>query len=99
MNRTLVERVRCLLSHAGLPASFWGFGAAKMFHTIIYESLDVRHPVLIRKDKVKLDVKNTPVWFLRMMKNKIDDAHGANDVDAPRATKPNEDDQPELPCL
>ncbi|GJR03812.1 putative RNA-directed DNA polymerase [Tanacetum coccineum] len=24
MNRTLVERVRCLLSHAGLPASFWG---------------------------------------------------------------------------
>ncbi|GKF27953.1 putative RNA-directed DNA polymerase [Tanacetum coccineum] len=38
MNRTLVERVRCLLSHAGLPASFWGFGAAKMSHTIIYES-------------------------------------------------------------
>ncbi|GJV58461.1 putative RNA-directed DNA polymerase [Tanacetum coccineum] len=24
MHRTLVERVRCLLSHAGLPASFWG---------------------------------------------------------------------------
>ncbi|GKB70666.1 retrovirus-related pol polyprotein from transposon TNT 1-94, partial [Tanacetum coccineum] len=23
MNRTLVERVRCLLSHAGVPASFW----------------------------------------------------------------------------
>ncbi|GJY87788.1 putative RNA-directed DNA polymerase [Tanacetum coccineum] len=43
MNRTLVERVRCLLSHAGLPASFWGFGAAKMFHTVIYEFLDARH--------------------------------------------------------
>ncbi|KAJ0865779.1 putative RNA-directed DNA polymerase [Helianthus annuus] len=24
MNRTLAERVRCLLSHAGLPNSFWG---------------------------------------------------------------------------
>ncbi|GJR21154.1 putative RNA-directed DNA polymerase [Tanacetum coccineum] len=38
MNRTLVERVR------------W-FGAAKMFHTIIYESLDVRHLCIFRKMK------------------------------------------------
>ncbi|GKF89517.1 retrovirus-related pol polyprotein from transposon TNT 1-94 [Tanacetum coccineum] len=53
MNRTLVERVRCLLSHAGLPASFWG------------EALNTAASVHIPKDKrSKLDVKNNPCVFL-----------------------------------
>nr|GEZ05041.1 retrovirus-related Pol polyprotein from transposon TNT 1-94 [Tanacetum cinerariifolium] len=34
MNRTLVERVRCLLSHAGLPASFWGEALNMAVHVI-----------------------------------------------------------------
>ncbi|GJY36124.1 putative RNA-directed DNA polymerase [Tanacetum coccineum] len=34
MNRTLVERVRCLLSHAGLPASFWGEALNTAVHVI-----------------------------------------------------------------
>ncbi|GKB58406.1 retrovirus-related pol polyprotein from transposon TNT 1-94 [Tanacetum coccineum] len=34
MNRTLVERVRCLLSHAGLPASFWGEVLNMVVHVI-----------------------------------------------------------------
>ncbi|GJX60483.1 hypothetical protein Tco_0291873 [Tanacetum coccineum] len=38
-----ILKAKCLVSHAGLPASFWGFGAAKMFHTVIYEFLDARH--------------------------------------------------------
>ncbi|GJR09097.1 hypothetical protein Tco_0791749 [Tanacetum coccineum] len=46
-----LDRVRCLLSHAGLPASFWGFGAAKMFHTVIYEFLDARHLCIFPKMK------------------------------------------------
>ncbi|GJV43043.1 retrovirus-related pol polyprotein from transposon TNT 1-94 [Tanacetum coccineum] len=45
------KRVRCLLSHAGLPASFWGFGAAKMFHTVIYKFLDARHLCIFPKMK------------------------------------------------
>lgn len=34
MNRTLVERVRCLLSHAGLPGSFWGEALNTAVHII-----------------------------------------------------------------
>ncbi|GJY00148.1 putative RNA-directed DNA polymerase [Tanacetum coccineum] len=34
MNRTLVERVRCLLSHAGLHASFWGEALNTAVHVI-----------------------------------------------------------------
>ncbi|GJZ81343.1 putative RNA-directed DNA polymerase [Tanacetum coccineum] len=34
MNRTLVERVRCLLSHAGLPASFLGEALNMAIHVI-----------------------------------------------------------------
>ncbi|GJU73662.1 urease isoform X1 [Tanacetum coccineum] len=34
MNRTLVERVRCLLSHPGLPASFWGEALNTAVHVI-----------------------------------------------------------------
>ncbi|GJS33328.1 retrovirus-related pol polyprotein from transposon TNT 1-94 [Tanacetum coccineum] len=34
MNRTLVERVRCLLSHAGLPASLWGEALNTTVHVI-----------------------------------------------------------------
>jgi transposase InsO family protein len=34
MNRTLVERVRCLLSHAGLPPSFWGEALNTAVHVI-----------------------------------------------------------------
>ncbi|GKA22209.1 putative RNA-directed DNA polymerase [Tanacetum coccineum] len=34
MNRTLVERVRCLISHAGLPASFWGEALNTAVHVI-----------------------------------------------------------------
>ncbi|GKD29930.1 putative RNA-directed DNA polymerase [Tanacetum coccineum] len=34
MNRTLVERVRCLLLHAGLPASFWGEALNTAVHVI-----------------------------------------------------------------
>ncbi|GJV49100.1 retrovirus-related pol polyprotein from transposon TNT 1-94 [Tanacetum coccineum] len=34
MNRTLVERVRCLLSHAGLPVSFWGETLNTAVHVI-----------------------------------------------------------------
>ncbi|GJT75600.1 putative RNA-directed DNA polymerase [Tanacetum coccineum] len=46
MNRTLVGRVRCLLSHAGLPASFWG------------EALNTTASVHIPKDeRSKHDVK------------------------------------------
>nr|GEV77481.1 retrovirus-related Pol polyprotein from transposon TNT 1-94 [Tanacetum cinerariifolium] len=53
MNRTLVERVRCLLSHAELPASFWG------------EALNTVAFVHIPKDeRSKLDVKTKPSVFL-----------------------------------
>ncbi|KAJ9545871.1 hypothetical protein OSB04_025578 [Centaurea solstitialis] len=34
MNRTLVERVRCLLSHAELPKSFWGEALNTAVHVI-----------------------------------------------------------------
>ncbi|CAH9075454.1 unnamed protein product [Cuscuta epithymum] len=34
MNRTLMERVRCLLSHAGLPNSFWGEALNTAVHVI-----------------------------------------------------------------
>ncbi|GJW86542.1 putative RNA-directed DNA polymerase [Tanacetum coccineum] len=34
-----------------LPASFWGFGAAKMFHTVIYKFLDARHLCIFPKMK------------------------------------------------
>ncbi|CAH9113366.1 unnamed protein product [Cuscuta europaea] len=34
MNRTLMERVRCLLSHAGLPSSFWGEALNTAVHVI-----------------------------------------------------------------
>lgn len=34
MNRTLVERARCLLSHAGLPRSFWGEALNTAVHVI-----------------------------------------------------------------
>ncbi|GJT73746.1 retrovirus-related pol polyprotein from transposon TNT 1-94, partial [Tanacetum coccineum] len=54
MNRTLVERVRCLLSHAGLPASFWG------------EALNTAASVHFTKDEgSKLDVKNKLVCSRR----------------------------------
>ncbi|GJX59461.1 putative RNA-directed DNA polymerase [Tanacetum coccineum] len=55
MNRTLVERVRCLLSHAGLPASFWGEALNMAVHAFVH----------IPKDKrSKLDVKSKPCMFL-----------------------------------
>ncbi|GKF68622.1 putative RNA-directed DNA polymerase [Tanacetum coccineum] len=69
MNRTLVERVRCLLSHAGLPASFWG-EALNMIRRVwsgkdvLYHHLRVfgcKASVHIPKDeRSKLDVKNKP---------------------------------------
>ena len=34
MNRTLVERVRCLLSHAQLPRSFWGEALNTVVHVL-----------------------------------------------------------------
>lgn len=34
MNRTLIERVRCLLSDAGLPLSFWGEALLTVTHVI-----------------------------------------------------------------
>ncbi|CAH9096206.1 unnamed protein product [Cuscuta epithymum] len=34
MNRTLMERVRCLLSHAGLPNTFWGEALNTAVHVI-----------------------------------------------------------------
>ncbi|GJR68618.1 putative RNA-directed DNA polymerase [Tanacetum coccineum] len=34
MNRTLVKRVRCLLSYVGLPASFWGEALNTTVHVI-----------------------------------------------------------------
>ena len=34
MNRTLVERFKCLLSHAGLPNSFWGEALLTAVHVI-----------------------------------------------------------------
>ncbi|GJR63814.1 putative RNA-directed DNA polymerase [Tanacetum coccineum] len=53
MNKTLVERVRCLLSHAGLPASFRG------------KALNMAASVHIPKDeRSKLDVKVKPCVFL-----------------------------------
>ncbi|GJW74762.1 putative RNA-directed DNA polymerase [Tanacetum coccineum] len=89
MNRTLVERVRCLLSHAGLPASFWGFGAAK---NVSYHHLRVfgcKASVHIPKDeRSKLDVKNKPCVFLGY-------EHGADDVDAQE--QPNLDEDIEIP--
>ncbi|GJW79856.1 putative RNA-directed DNA polymerase [Tanacetum coccineum] len=51
MNRTLVKRVRCLLSHAGLPASFWVFGCKASVH-------------IPKDERSKLDVKNKPCVFL-----------------------------------
>ncbi|GJU02467.1 putative RNA-directed DNA polymerase [Tanacetum coccineum] len=53
MNRTLVERVRCLLSQAGFPASFWG------------EALNTVASMHIPKDeRSKVDVKGKPRVFL-----------------------------------
>ncbi|GJX38415.1 putative RNA-directed DNA polymerase [Tanacetum coccineum] len=53
MNRTLVERVRCLLSHAGLPASFWG----EALNTVAFMHIP-------KDERSKLDVKTKPCTFL-----------------------------------
>ncbi|GJX52528.1 putative RNA-directed DNA polymerase [Tanacetum coccineum] len=55
MNRTLVERARCLLSHAGLPASFWG----EALNTAIHASVHIP-----KDERSKLDVKGKPCVFL-----------------------------------
>ncbi|GKB48827.1 putative RNA-directed DNA polymerase, partial [Tanacetum coccineum] len=55
MNRTLVERVRCLLSHAGLPASLWGEALNTAVHAFMHIPKDERS---------KLDVKTKPCMFL-----------------------------------
>ncbi|GKB97559.1 putative RNA-directed DNA polymerase [Tanacetum coccineum] len=72
MNRTLVKRVRCLLSHTGLPASFWGEALNTMIHVInltpyVPLRFDVpdKASVHIPKDeRSKLDVKGKPCAFL-----------------------------------
>ncbi|GJT89191.1 putative RNA-directed DNA polymerase [Tanacetum coccineum] len=111
MNRTLVERVRCLLSHAGLPASFLG------------EALNTAASVHIPKDKrSKLDVKGKPCVFLGYGQDEFgyrlydpvqkklvrsrdvfgddiqnDEEQGADDVDAQEQPNLDEDVHPELP--
>ncbi|CAH9138620.1 unnamed protein product [Cuscuta epithymum] len=55
MNRTLMERVRCLLSHAGLPNSFWGEALNTTVHVInltpcVHLSFDVPDRVWSGKD-------------------------------------------------
>ncbi|GJS24340.1 retrovirus-related pol polyprotein from transposon TNT 1-94 [Tanacetum coccineum] len=68
MNRTLVKRVRCLLSHTGLPASFWGSGhqSQDVSYRLIYEVFGCKEScVHIPKDeRSKLDVKGKPCAFL-----------------------------------
>ncbi|KAL6327382.1 hypothetical protein AAG906_019072 [Vitis piasezkii] len=45
MNRSILERVRCLLSHSKLPRSFWGYSAAELL--FIFQKM--RGPSLIQK--------------------------------------------------
>lgn len=84
MNRTIVERIRCMLSHAKLPKSFWGGGYenGSLFDqpfaiSSFFFSGDV--PERVRTGK---DLSNT--WrflvagfffflFLRMERSKLDD--------------------------
>ncbi|GJW39661.1 putative RNA-directed DNA polymerase [Tanacetum coccineum] len=72
MNRTLVERVRCLLSHAGLPASFWGEALNTAIHVInLTPCVPLRFDVpdrafmhIPKDERSKLDVKTKPCMFL-----------------------------------
>ncbi|GJZ88807.1 putative RNA-directed DNA polymerase [Tanacetum coccineum] len=72
MNRTLVERVRCLVSHAWLPASFWGealntAGLERQRCFIpSFTSFGCKAFMHIPKDeRSKLDVNTKPCMFLR----------------------------------
>ncbi|GJR05427.1 putative RNA-directed DNA polymerase [Tanacetum coccineum] len=53
MNRTLVERVRCLLSHAGLPASFWGeaLNTGRLFDSSTKETCSLAEDVEFVEDQ------------------------------------------------
>ncbi|GKE84241.1 retrovirus-related pol polyprotein from transposon TNT 1-94 [Tanacetum coccineum] len=59
MNRTLVKRVRCLLSHAGLPASFCGEALNTAVHVInLTPYVPLRFDVPDREAKTLKDVEN-----------------------------------------
>ena len=48
MNRTLLERVRCMLFHANLPKSFWGEAISTAAHVInrsSYAAIDFKIPM------------------------------------------------------
>ncbi|GJX70823.1 putative RNA-directed DNA polymerase [Tanacetum coccineum] len=68
--------------------TWWGFGAAKMFHTVIYEFLDARHLCIFHKDeKIKSLSNGKPCVFLGVLMM----------VDAHEQTNLDEEVHPELP--
>ncbi|RDX81951.1 hypothetical protein CR513_37322, partial [Mucuna pruriens] len=56
MNKTLIERVRCILSEAKLPKHFWG----EALYTIVHDEYDYR-----LHDPIKKLVKSGDVKFMK----------------------------------
>nr|GFC71333.1 putative Gag/Pol polyprotein [Tanacetum cinerariifolium] len=103
INRTLVERVRCLLSHAGLPASFWGEGLNMAVHVInltpcVPLRFDAPNRVWSGKDVSYSHLRvfgcKASVHIPKDKRSKLD---GADDVDAQEQPNLDEDVHPELP--
>ncbi|RDX66524.1 hypothetical protein CR513_54695, partial [Mucuna pruriens] len=68
MNRTLIERVRCMLSEAKLPKHFWGEALYTVVHVINLSpaiALNTKAFVHVPKDETsKLDIKTRQCTFI-----------------------------------
>ncbi|GAU10233.1 hypothetical protein TSUD_417410 [Trifolium subterraneum] len=78
MNRTLLERVRCMLLGAGLPKSFWGEAvntAAYLINRCPSTGIDLKTPMEVWSDK-PTDYSNLKIFgalaFARVKQDKLD---------------------------
>nr|GFD16629.1 hypothetical protein [Tanacetum cinerariifolium] len=111
MNRTLVERVRCFLSHAGLLASFWG-EALNMARLVRSRDVEFEEDHTLKDvekaeneiipqhndDPIDLDPV-PPKHFDSQFEDDIqnDEEQGADGVNAQEQPNLGEDVHPELP--
>ncbi|KAJ0850581.1 putative RNA-directed DNA polymerase [Helianthus annuus] len=88
MNRTLAERVRCLLSHAGLPNSFWG------------EALNTATKIVPQHTDDLTDLDPVPPQHSEPHNEddiQHDEQHGTDNHDIPEQQELDEGPHPELP--